>query len=105
MNTVSRSLSAVFRALPVMRRVRIPAAVALAPLMQGVRVCARVAITLAPLARGVRVHMAIAVASAVLAASMATNVQAAGADGNGGDRKSTRLNSSHYGLSRMPSSA
>ena len=23
----------------------------------------------------------------------------------GGDRKSTRLNSSHYGLSRMPSSA
>ncbi|CAE6689821.1 hypothetical protein R20943_00006 [Paraburkholderia aspalathi] len=67
MNTVSRSLSAVFRALPVMRRVRIPAAVALAPLRQGVRV-----------------HMAIAVASVALAASMTTNVQAAGADGNGG---------------------
>ena len=37
-----------------------------------------------------------------------THATAEGADHTGkvhGDRKSTRLNSSHYGLSRMPSSA
>ena len=32
-------------------------------------------------------------------------IQAMGKAGLLGDRKSTRLNSSHYGLSRMPSSA